>query len=77
MSREYPRVVDTNHKRKWMSRSGKTQVTPPPCCVCGAPSTHKPFVQVNWFRGDDEGPFNACKAHRRDADALLATKDHA
>lgn len=77
MSRQtYPRIVDSTHKPKW----DKLRVQHPKnahhwqCCACPAPATHLVFVQVNWFRGDDEGPFKACADHKRDAAALLSSR---
>jgi hypothetical protein len=42
-----------------------------PCVVCGLPSSHEVFIEVNWFRGDDEGPYRTCRDHRNDLDAIL------
>jgi hypothetical protein len=71
MSREYPRVVESMLNKKW-AKIGKGKG--PKCCVCGELATHETWVQVNWFRGDDEGKFKACKLHKDDAQALLNTQ---
>ena len=68
MARQYPRVESTRRQRKWIDMGPDKG---PKCCVCGAKATHNPEVQVNWFRGDDEGPFKACDTHKEDAEALL------
>lgn len=68
MAREYPRVEETRHQPKWVAMGPNKG---PKCCVCGAKAVASPWVQVNWFRGEDEGPFKACKEHKSDAQALL------
>lgn len=65
---EFPRVVDSKRERKWIDQGPNKG---PKCRVCGDKATHSSTVQVNWFRGDDEGPFKACEAHKNDAQALL------
>lgn len=67
MSGKYPRCSDA---RKLELRPTQKPV----CKLCGEPATHKVFVEVGWFRGDDEGPFKVCKSHRNDAVALLLAK---
>lgn len=77
-SRRYPRVVDAAFQFKWRdqrAKAGKKFVEHHLCVVCGAPATHKVFVQVNWFRGDDEGPFKACADHKQDGYALLGAQE--
>ncbi len=64
MSPSYPRCADA---RKLILRPTQKPV----CKVCGKPATHKVFVEVNEFRGDDEGPFKVCKDHMKDEGALL------
>lgn len=65
--REYPFIGGQRlHKPQ---RGQKRPLKTPPCAVCGAPSTHRVEIQINWFRGDDEAA-NACEAHRKDAAAL-------
>ena len=39
------------------------------CAVCGAEATHEVWIQVSWFRGDDESTY-ACGEHRQDARLL-------
>lgn len=79
MPREYPRVVDSRREKRW-TLTPKGQKIPkgrthpnkiPRCRVCGELATYSSWVQVNWFRGDDEGPFPACNAHKEDAAGLL------
>lgn len=69
MSTAYPRA-DAQHKPRWFKKPSSQML----CCVCNQPATHRVFVQVNWFRGDDEGPFKACKAHKEEAQALLDSR---
>ncbi len=38
---------------------------------CSAKATRRIFIEVNWFRGDDELALS-CEAHRKDAAGLLA-----
>lgn len=79
MSREFPRVNNARFMAAWAPTPpgkrrppGKPRAsTIPPCRACGAPATHRVWVEVNWFRGDDEGPFNACKLHKESAAELL------
>lgn len=76
MARDYPRVVDTRFQFKWRdqrAKAGKKFVEHHLCVACDKPATHKVFVQVDWFRGNDEGPFKACQDHKQDGAALLAT----
>lgn len=76
MARDYPRIKDARLQFKWRdqrAKAGKKFVEHHLCVACGEPATHKVFVQVNWFRGDDEGPFKACQDHKQDGAALLAT----
>lgn len=65
---EFPRVQQSKRERKWIDQGPNKG---PKCRVCGAKATHSSFVQVNWFRGDDEGPFKACDDHKTDAHNLL------
>ena len=63
-SRQYPRLGDAknitekqkrrpiNHKKRGIA--------------CGQEATHAVWIQVDWFRGNDEGPVHACKDHRAD-----------
>lgn len=68
----YPRVSNTRPQPKWAGiKKG------PKCCVCGAPATHHPIVEVNLFRGDDMGPYKACDLHKADAQALLDSQNGA
>lgn len=68
---KYPRVVETGFRRSWR----KCPRIAPRCAVCGAAAEFRPWVQVNWFRGDDAGPFPACAMHKEDAAALLASAE--
>jgi hypothetical protein len=78
-AREYPRIVDATHKPKWAKLRIQHPKNAPDwtCCCCPAPATHSVYVQVDWFRGNDEGPFKACKTHKGDALALLAAPSRA
>lgn len=73
--RQYPRIGEQRFRGdKWdkqRKRAPNDKNLIRPCVVCSAPSTHEVFVEVNWFRGDDEGPFRTCKEHRNDLDAIL------
>ena len=71
MSRQYPRVVDPRPIKKGVAALGDKKGRPV-CCVCAKPATNASRVQVNWFRGDDAGPYKACEDHKLDAAALLA-----
>lgn len=74
-SRIYPRIDSARDMRKkWDARRKQhpnDKTGKHPCRVCGEPGTHAVWVQVNWFRGEDEGPFDACMDHRNDAHGLL------
>jgi len=75
VSRVYPRIDDAAPKPQWeRARIKNPKNIGPVCCVFQAPATHRVFVEVSIFRGDDEGPFNTCKDHRRDADSVLASR---
>ncbi len=67
--RAYPRIADTGFRKGWQ----KEPKAAPFCCVpsCGLRATHQPDIQVNWFRGDDEGAGPCCKAHSTDVEVLL------
>lgn len=73
--KHYPRIGTCRDMRqKWdaqRKQHPKDKSRLRPCRACGEPGTHSVFVQVSWFRGEDEGPFNACLAHRNDATGLL------
>jgi len=59
---KYPRVEETrNHK-------AKTSLT---CSVCEEQAVVRQFIQVSWFRGDDEC-VDLCKRHKNSKDALKA-----
>lgn len=66
MSKTYPRA-EPQHKPLWVKKPTPGLV----CCVCQAPATHQVWVEVDWFRGNDEGPFKSCKQHKDDPKALL------
>lgn len=70
-NRTYPRAGTTIRRQKWVKLGEKN---PHKCCVCQAPAIYQSWVEVSWFRGDDEGLFKACKLHKDDATALLATQ---
>lgn len=69
MTKKYPVIGRTNHKRKWFL----TPATAPFCIApgCTARATYRPEIEVNWFRGDDETSGPACKAHSADPVKLL------
>jgi hypothetical protein len=73
MSATYPRVMDSTFVPRWgkLAAQHPKQAHHYACSVCGAVATHKVFVQVSWFRGDDEGPFKACREHKTAAQELL------
>lgn len=71
MSRSYPRA-EPRLQQNWVNKPSPTLV----CCVCKAPATHKVWVEVDWFRGNDEGPYKACKAHKDSATALRLADTH-
>lgn len=79
MTRQYPRIGsqrfrgDRWEKQRLQHPNDKTRIRP--CIVCGAQSTHEVFLEVNWFRGDDEGPFKTCKAHKDDTAALVGVME--
>ena len=45
----------------------------PRCCVCGAQAKHKVWIELNWFRGDDDGPHRICSTKAHTASDILAT----
>ena len=75
-NRDYPRIDHATRKPKWdkLRIQHPKQAKSWQCCVCAQPATHQAWVQVSWFRGEDEGPFKACGLHMADATALLASK---
>lgn len=74
MSKQYP-IASAERKPSWAkTRANHPKAPHVQCCLCGAPADYQVWIEVNWFRGDDEGPFKACKDHKSDARALLSTK---
>lgn len=70
MAREYPRIGSAGLRDKWAKKPATAPFCIAPGCTCRA--THRPEVEVNWFRGDDEGSGPVCKAHSADPVKLLA-----
>lgn len=74
--RVYPRIGEATHKPKW----AKLRIQHPKnaaawqCSVCAGPATHLVFVEVDWFRGNDEGPFKTCRDHKGAAVELLSAR---
>ena len=67
----YPQATATPNASWIRMGAGKG----PKCCICGEKATHKVFVEVNIFRGDDLGHFKTCKSHSADAAAILDTME--
>lgn len=70
----YPRIVDARYMAKWVklrAQQPRQHANTWLCRACGGPATHSVFVQVDWFRGNDAGPFKACKEHKEAAELLL------
>lgn len=74
---KYPRIVERgskpHYKLKDRERSGRN--TDPhygkPCVVCGLGTTRKVWVQVNYFRGEDEELRVCCDCWKTPTDKLL------
>lgn len=63
MAKKYPVIGIKYHPKK----AGGL-----PCIVCGAPTTGKVDIEVNWFRGDDE-QVRVCSDHIKEEDAAILT----
>lgn len=48
----YPRIVE--YKRKPDTTKDGSKSYGKPCVVCGTGTTGAKWIQVNWFRGEDE-----------------------
>jgi hypothetical protein len=63
MSRSYPRFGDRRDIK------AKQERRPPEhkkrCAICGDIATSEVWIQVSWFRGEDQFAY-ACKDHRND-----------
>ena len=67
---KYPRMGSVQDLRPmFAARPNKKR---PPCCVCGKPADAKVFVEVYWFRGNDESA-STCWEHRRDLQGIVAS----
>jgi len=67
--RQYPRMGKFGFRDSWAKKP-----TSAPFCMfpgCEARATHRPEVEVNWFRGDDESCGPVCRAHSTDPVLLL------
>ena len=64
MAKKYPAI---GHKRKPKNLGGL------PCIICGAQTTGKVGIEVNYFRGDDD-QVRVCELHqtKHDAEILAA-----
>lgn len=69
MAREYPRIGSAGFRKSWQKTPTNAPFCIAPGCDCRA--THRPEIEVNWFRGDDEKGGPVCKAHGTDAVKLL------
>lgn len=71
MSRQsYPRLGSTRSIVKKQERRPAQHKKR--CIVCGDVARSEVWIEVNWFRGDDEGPVPSCKEHKH-AQVLLDT----
>jgi hypothetical protein len=75
VAKQYPCIDHATEVKSWAKqRKQNPKGINVACCVCSAPATHKTWIQVNWFRGDDEGPFKTCKDHRNSTTEILQSQ---
>ena len=67
MARKYPRIIEGKRESK-RAQEGQGK----PCIVCRRMTTGFRWVQINWFRGDDDEA-RSCNGHTND-EVLAAYK---
>lgn len=67
--REYPRIGDLCVRRNWTKAPTKAPRCIAPGCECRA--VCQPWIEVSWFRGEDERSGPVCKEHSRHPPAQL------
>lgn len=60
MAKKYP-VINGARKKPNKNKDGKSNYGAP-CVICGKGTIGEKWIQVNWFRGDDESA-RVCHEH--------------
>lgn len=67
---EYPKIVSRFRKAKRPGEKNYSEKQGYPCLICGRMTLGGWWVQVSWFRGDDEIA-QACYEHIKNRGAVL------
>lgn len=69
MPREYPRIGSWGGKPRWTKDPTTAPFCTAPGCKCRA--TRQPWIEVSWFRGEDERGGPVCREHSEEPPAQL------